>query len=72
MCRLCIEKLDPAKAAPADLAGLRTTVTIPDVPRDVTSWQDFLNWLQEHPEIIAALISAILMLLGGIAPPQKR
>lgn len=71
MCRLCIEKLAPDATPQADLAGLRATITIPDVPAKVRTWQEFLAWLQEHPEVISAIIMAVLTLLSFVAPPPK-
>lgn len=71
MCRLCIQKLEPGAPAPKEIAGVQTTIQLPDVPAHVKTWQDFVNWLKENPNIITLIISAILMLLGGIAPPQK-
>ena len=71
MCRLCIEKLDETKPAPKDLPGLRTTIDIASPPANVQTWQDFINWFYENPEILQAILKAILSLLGRIAPPAK-
>ena len=71
MSRLCIEKLDPKVQPQPDLPGLRTTITIPNVPANLQTWQDFLNWLHRIPEILPAILSPTLLLLAAPAPPQK-
>ena len=71
MCRLCIDKLEPGVAHKPDVAGQRVTITIPQPPARVQTWQDFLKWLQENPDIIAVIITAIITLLGTLEPPPK-
>jgi len=52
------------------------TVTFPDanfvLPLDASdpkAWQDLLNYIIAHPELVIALLQLLAMLLGGITPP---
>jgi hypothetical protein len=54
------------------------TITFPDanflLPLDASNpkaWQDLLNYLIAHPELIIAFLQLIATLLGGITPPPK-
>ena len=71
-CRLTVLHVHPDETPAPDVPGSRVTITLPTLPTTVKTWQELLNWLKEHPEIIIALISAILMLLEGLSPPPKR
>jgi hypothetical protein len=45
--------------------------TLPLDASDPKAWQDLLNYIIAHPELIIALLQLIAMLLGGITPPPK-
>jgi hypothetical protein len=43
-----------------------------DLPLDASNpkaWQDLLNYIIAHPELIIAFLQLLAMLLGGITPP---
>lgn len=71
MQRLTIVRLAPEATAATDIQGSRVTVQVPDVPTNVKSLQDLLDWLKSNPDFLAMLIAAFLALLGGLAPPRR-
>ncbi len=57
---------------PIDLPGQQVSIDLPDLPANVKTWQDFINWIMENPDVIQLIIAAILALLGGATPPPKK
>jgi hypothetical protein len=47
----------------------KTSFTLPLDASNPKAWQDILNYIIAHPELIIALLQLIAMLLGGITPP---
>lgn len=64
MARFTIQIIHPDTHAQPDVPGQRLTVNIPEPPRQLTNWQDVLNWLRDDPHAPFAIHGAILALLN--------
>lgn len=68
MLRFHVQRLSAAAPAAPDVAGTCCTISLPDPPPELSVWSDLLTWLRNNPEIILAVITAILGLFPKTLP----
>jgi hypothetical protein len=71
MCRVCLMTLPLGQQLPSNAPAEMTFVDLP-LPQTIgDALRALLTFLIEHPELLAAILAAILGSLKNIAPPKR-
>lgn len=57
-----IHRMPPAAPPPPNVQGVHYTMLLPDLPPEITTYQEFITWIHDNPSIMGEVVCAITKL----------